>query len=62
MAQLVEGLHRHGLPVVLVDALEHGPGGPLAQHAGGAPHVVGGPPEERHDAGWCDVVYFLFML
>ena len=64
VAQLVKRLNSNRLSIVLINSLkqtslysapptappylEHGPGGSLAQHTGGAPHVVGGPPQERH--------------
>lgn len=48
VAELVEGLDSDGLAVVLVDALEHGAGRALPQHARRAPHVVLRASEERH--------------
>lgn len=48
VAQLIERLHRDRLPIVLVDALKHRAGRTLAEHAGGAPDIVGGSTKERH--------------
>lgn len=48
LAHLVEGLHCHGLPRLLVHALVHGTRGAFAQHGRRAPDVVGGASQVRH--------------
>lgn len=48
MAELVEGFDSYGLPIVLIDSLEHGARCSLPKDTGRAPHVILRASQEGH--------------